>query len=69
MFDNEVMDPYGDVGEYLSAITIGAFEDMGYEVDYTQADVYRLPAWAKPVAGHEHHESWCEIIHPKGVAK
>ena len=60
---------FGDVGEYLSEITIAAFEDMGYEVDYTQADLYRLPRQAsKPTTSHERHESWCEILHPEGVA-
>ena len=69
VFQNEVMDTSAGIGEYLSEITIAAFEDMGYEVDYTQADVYRLPRQAsKPVAGHERHESWCEIIHPEGIA-
>ena len=31
----------GDVvGGYLSAVTIGAMEDLGYQVDYDEADLY-----------------------------
>ena len=49
VFQNEVMDPY--IEGTLSEITIAAFEDMGYEVDYSQADAYRIPrAAAKSVA-------------------
>ena len=62
VFQNEVMDPYGDIGEYLSEITIAAFEDMGYQVDYSHADRYRLPRQAsKPVAEALPH-GWCEVI-------
>ena len=67
MFQNEVMDPYGDLGEYLSEITIAAFEDMGYEVDYSEADAYSIPRPAKPVAASAHQESWCEVLHPIGA--
>ena len=67
IFQNEVMGPHAGIDESLSEITIAAFEDMGYEVDYSYADDYRLPrARAKPVAGHEHDESWCEVLHPIG---
>ena len=33
-----------DVGTNpISRVTIGAFEDLGYSVDYAGADAYRLP--------------------------
>ena len=52
-------------GERLSEITIAAFEDMGYEVDYSQADAYRIPrAAAKSVA---HPTGWCEVLEPIGA--
>ena len=28
----------------ISRVTIGAFEDLGYSVDYAAADRYRLPS-------------------------
>ncbi len=28
----------------ISRMTIGAFADLGYSVDYAQADTYRLPS-------------------------
>ena len=60
---NEVMDTHG--GQHLSEITIAAFEDMGYEVDYSQADAYRIPrAAAKSVA---HPTGWCEVLEPIGA--
>ena len=52
---DEVMNPYSGRGQYLSAITVAVFDHMGYEVDYTQADSYRLPKQAaKPVAELPH---------------
>ena len=63
VFQNEVMDTHG--GQHLSEITIAAFEDMGYEVDYSQADAYRIPrAAAKSVA---HPTGWCEVLEPIGA--
>lgn len=62
VFQNEVMDTNSGIGERLSEITIAAFEDMGYEVDYSQADAYRIPrAAAKSVA---HPTGWCEVWSP-----
>ena len=38
---------------------------MGYEVDYSQADAYRIPrAAAKSVA---HPTGWCEVLEPIGA--
>ena len=64
-FYSELMSPSGSLvwgaptvsplaykGEGLSAITIAALADMGYEVDFSQADPYRLPppaGTAKPL--------------------
>ena len=69
VFQNEVMCPTAGIGHYLSEETLGAFEDLGYEVDYSQADAYRLPRQAAKtvsgsVDGHEHHESWQEKLKP-----
>lgn len=38
----------------LSVVTIGSLEDMGYSVDFTQADAYTLPT---VVASKKHKES------------
>ncbi|HEX2167605.1 MAG TPA: leishmanolysin-related zinc metalloendopeptidase [Longimicrobiales bacterium] len=42
---NELMTGFVSAGSNpLSAITIGSLEDIGYEVDYTAADVYTVPS-------------------------
>ena len=42
---NELMTPFSnDGGEPLSAISIQAMADMGYQVDVSQAESYRLPS-------------------------
>ena len=64
VFQNEVMDPYASIGEYFSEITIAAFEDMGYEVDYAPADRYRLPRRAAKPAVEPMPHGWCEVIEP-----
>ena len=53
ILDHEVMTPFFDTDGRmpLSLITIQALADMGYEVDPSQADPYRVPSRAKPVAG------------------
>ena len=38
-------------GSALSAITVQSFADLGYVVDVSRADPFRLPGSAKPVAG------------------
>ncbi|MBX9620978.1 MAG: peptidase [Alphaproteobacteria bacterium] len=44
IFGNELMTGFLDRGPNpLSPLTIAAFEDMGYEVDYGQAEAYSLP--------------------------
>ena len=44
VFANELMTGLLDAGANpISRVTIGAFEDLGYSVDYARADVYRLP--------------------------
>ncbi len=43
VFDFEIMTSVLDTNSSLSLITIGALEDLGYEVDYNQADSYRPP--------------------------
>jgi Leishmanolysin len=44
VFANELMTGFLDTGPNpLSRVTIAAFEDLGYGVDYERADAYRLP--------------------------
>ncbi len=44
VFANELMTGFLDRGANpISRMTIGAFEDLGYMVDYKRADAYRLP--------------------------
>jgi hypothetical protein len=44
VFANELMTGFLDRGPNpVSRVTIGAFEDLGYSVDYTRAGDYRLP--------------------------
>ncbi len=61
-FGAEVMEPMLEREHRLSAITIQSLADLGYVVDVSRADPYRLPASisttlprtssAKPVTGH-----------------
>ena len=45
IFGNELMTGFINVGlNPLSVITVGAFDDMGYTVDYAAADPYTPPA-------------------------
>ena len=41
ILEGELMTPYG--GDTLSAITVQALADLGYDVDVSQADAYTLP--------------------------
>jgi hypothetical protein len=51
VFGNELMTGFIDPGgNPLSVITVGAFEDMGYTVDYAAADAYIPPAAVAPAA-------------------
>ena len=44
VFGNELMTGFLDTGSNpLSRPTIGALEDLGYEVNYEAADVYQIP--------------------------
>ena len=46
VFDNELMTGFAEnpgVAMPLSIVTIGALQDLGYRVDYSVADPYRLP--------------------------
>lgn len=45
VFDGELMTPIAEYGrEYISRVTIGALDDMGYTVDYAAAEPYVRPA-------------------------
>ena len=46
VFDNELMTGFAENPEVampLSIVTIGSLQDLGYKVDYSVADPYRLP--------------------------
>lgn len=54
VFGNELMTGFIDpAGNPLSVITVGAFDDMGYTVDYTAADAYSPPAAVAPAAANQ----------------
>ncbi|WP_419162901.1 hypothetical protein [Candidatus Palauibacter sp.] len=43
------MTPYATSGDdELSLVTVRAFQDLGYEVDVTEADTYTLPTETGP---------------------
>lgn len=51
LFADELMTGFLDVGANpISRMTVGAFEDLGYSVDYAAADVYRLPTASELIA-------------------
>ncbi len=65
-FGGELMSP--GAGSALSAVTVQSLADLGYVVDVSRADPYRLPGSAKAVAGPglDLHD---DILHgPTGVA-
>ena len=43
-FGNELMTGYLSATNLISTVTVGAFEDVGYDVDYTAADPYTAPS-------------------------
>ena len=44
VFGNELMTEFiSEVPDPLSAVTVGALQDMGYTVNYSAADFYSLP--------------------------
>src|SRR5262245_11564710 len=56
VFDNELMTGFAEspgVSMPLSIVTIGGLQDLGYTVDYSAADPYRLPGhlMADPQSG------------------
>ncbi len=68
LFGHELMTGFSDDGDMpLSRLTIASLADLGYQVDYSQADPYTLPPCyvsncLKPQS-HEQPEHW-EIILP-----
>ena len=70
VFDDEIMSPVGDLdyAESLSAITVQALADLGYSVDVTQADAYRLPIQSGKLAvGRSHKDRYCLPIRPRYI--
>ncbi len=54
VFGNELMTGFIDPsGNPISVITVGAFDDMGYTVDYAAADAYSPPAAVAPAAANQ----------------
>lgn len=80
IFFNELMTGYynSNIENPLSKLTLAAFEDLGYEVDYSQADTYSLPLqgqasmigytssrYRHPYCGCNYStssQSWCSIL-------
>ena len=76
VMDNELMTGFMDAGDTpLSAISIQAMADLGYQVDVSQADNYRLPGSGgnglrsdssqqgiSDSDSHEHHEQPIDIV-------
>ena len=62
VFGAELMSPRGNRGRKpLSEITIWSLADIGYSVDATRADLYRLPTVvAKPVVAAA--APWCRVM-------
>ncbi|QDT51611.1 Calx-beta domain protein [Symmachiella dynata] len=48
VFDNELMTSISDPNAMISLVTVGALADLGYEVDYNQAQSYRPPGTSLP---------------------
>ncbi len=48
VFDNELMTSISDPNAMISLVTVGALADLGYEVDYNQAQSYRPPGTNLP---------------------
>jgi hypothetical protein len=69
VFANELMTGFLDSGPNpISRLTIGAFEDLGYRVDYARADAYRLPTaqeLQERQAARELHGHDCVILVPE----
>ena len=69
VFANELMTGFLDVGANpISRTTIGAFEDLGYSVDYAAADAYRLPTATELLTrrdARELHGHDCVILVPE----
>jgi hypothetical protein len=69
VFANELMTGFLDLGpKPLSRVTIGAFEDLGYSVDYARASAYRLPTpcdWQAFRAARERRGRDCVIKLPE----
>lgn len=47
-YDNELMTGAVDANSKLSKLTIRSLQDLGYDVDITQADTYEIPSILKP---------------------
>ena len=69
VFANELLTGFLDPGANpISRMTIAAFEDLGYSVDYDRADPYRLPTKAEREAldgADERRRHTCVIVVPE----
>jgi hypothetical protein len=69
VFANELMTGFLDTGANpISRLTIGAFEDLGYSVDYAAADAYRLPTASELLtrrSARELHGHDCVVLIPE----
>ena len=64
----DIMQPYGMPGSVLTKVTVGAMEDLGYKVDYSQAEYpprnLTKPAIGQPVFKHDH--THIHVVLPEG---
>ena len=69
VFGNELMTGYLNPGsDPLSRMTIGSLQDLGYAVDYSQADAYALPAGASTQSLPSAQQARFLLITPKATA-
>ena len=67
IFDHELMTGYAeDSGPMpLSRLTIAALEDLGYAVDYDQADDFALPSSGSSSSSSRHIKTYCKARFPE----
>ncbi|WP_343487687.1 leishmanolysin-related zinc metalloendopeptidase [Allomuricauda sp. d1] len=65
-FDNELMTGFINSGQNpLSRLSIAAFQDMGYEVDYEAADAYVLPDLTRLTLKELNENNQCKMCSTK----
>lgn len=66
----DIMQPYGMPGSVLIKVTIGAMEDLGYKVNYFQAEYppsnLTKPAIGRPIFKHDHTHNIHVVLSERG---